>query len=387
MDGKNYLALVDRYTGWLSISCLAKDDSKHVIAGLREYFARWGVAKHLTSDGASVFTSTECKDFFDRWGVTHRVSSAYYPRANKRSELAVKASKRLIMDNLGPKGELDTDRLARALLCHRNTPDPLTGLSPSMILFGRVLRDHLPAVHSKYQPRREWRMEADLREQAFAKRHAKMEERLASGSKPLPTLSVGDTVVVQDQSNPLKPGKWTKTGTVVEQLPHDSYMVVIHGSRAPTQRNRKFLRRITPFHPMIPHSTLPTTLPAMPTRSTSALPNTPHRQSDTDDLTDIVTPNLDPSPASPVPPPHHPTAATPSVPATPPTPTVPSAPVQPPRAHGQLPGDRVQLPPPGHAQPTAATHRHVPLAPAGQDVITLLKQRERMGQVLSVQQD
>ena len=387
VDGKNYLALVDRYTGWLSISCLAKDDSKHVIAGLREYFARWGVAKHLTSDGASVFTSTECKDFFDRWGVTHRVSSAYYPRANKRSELAVKASKRLIMDNLGPKGELDTDRLARALLCHRNTPDPLTGLSPSMILFGRVLRDHLPAVHSKYQPRREWRMEADLREQAFAKRHAKMEERLAIGSKPLPTLCVGDTVVVQDQSNPLKPGRWTKTGTVVEQLTHDSYMVVIHGSRAPTQRNRKFLRRITPFHPMIPHPTLPTTLPAMPTRSTSALPHTPHRQSDTDDLTDIVTPNLDPSPASPVPPPHHPTAATPSVPATPPTPTVPSAPVQPPRAHGQLPGDRVQLPPPGHAQPTAATHRHVPLAPAGQDVITLLKQRERMGQVLSVQQD
>lgn len=229
-------------------------------------------------------------------------------------------------------------------------------------------------------------MEADLREQAFAKRHAKMEERLASGSKPLPTLSVGDTVVVQDQSNPLKPGKWTKTGTVVEKLPHDSYMVVIHGSRAPTQRNRKFLRRITPFHPMIPHPTLPTNLPGMPTRSTSALPDTPHHQSDPDNLTDNVPPTPAPSTVTSVPSPHPPTQATPSVPAPPPTPTAPSAHDQPPSAHGQLPGDRVQPTPPSHTQPTAATHRHVPLAPAGQDIITLLKQRERMGQVLSVQQ-
>ena len=331
-----------------------------------------------------MFTSAECKDFLDRWGVTHRVSSAYYPRANKRSELAVKASKRLIMDNLGPKGELNTDRLVRALLCHRNTPDPLTGLSHSMILFGRVLRDPLPAVHSKYQPRREWRMEADLREQAFAKRHAKMEERLTIGSKPLPPLSVGDTVVVQDQSNPLKPGKWTKTGTVVEKLPHDSYIVVIHGSRAPTQSNRKFLRRITPFHPMLPHPKLPTNLPDL---STSVLPDTPHHESDPDYLTNNVPPTPATPPVASVPTPHPPTQATPCVPALPATPTAPSDHALQPSALRIDPGDRVQPTPPSHTQPTAATHRHVPLAPAGQDVITLLKQRERMGQVLSVQQD
>ena len=200
VKGQTYLALVDRYTGWLSVLCLAKDTSENVIAALRQYFARWGVSKQLTSDGARVFTSAKLKDFFDRWGVQHRVSSAYYPRANKRSEVAVKSAKRLIMENLGPKGQLDTDRFARALLLHRNTPDPMTGLSPAMILFGRQLRDHIPAVLSKYQPRVEWRLEADLREQAFAKRHAKMEEKLLTGSKSLPPLSIGDRVTVQDQS-------------------------------------------------------------------------------------------------------------------------------------------------------------------------------------------
>ena len=167
VNGQTYLAMVDRYTAWLSIFCLAKDNSSNVIAALRQYFTRWGVCKQLTSDGASVFTSAAIKDLFYRWGVQHRVSSAYYPRANKRSGVGVKSAKRLIMENLGSKGQLDTDRFARALL-HRNSPDPLTGLSPAMILFGRELRDHLPAVLTKYQPRLEWRLEADLREKAHA---------------------------------------------------------------------------------------------------------------------------------------------------------------------------------------------------------------------------
>ena len=56
------------------------------------------------------------QEFLTRYGVTHRSSAAYYPRGNKRSEVAVKAGKRLVMYNLAPNGSLDTDRLARALL-------------------------------------------------------------------------------------------------------------------------------------------------------------------------------------------------------------------------------------------------------------------------------
>ena len=98
----------------------------------------------------------------------------------------------------------------------------MTGLSPAMILFGREIRDHLPAKLERYQPRREWRMEADIREQAFAKRHARMEDRLLQGSRPLLPLALGDTVTVQDQKDPRKPGRWDKTGEIIEILPHDS---------------------------------------------------------------------------------------------------------------------------------------------------------------------
>ena len=70
------------------------------------------------------------------------VGSAYYPRSNKRAEVGVKSAKGLIQDNPSPSGDLDTDKFARALLIHRNTPDPLTDVSPAQIVFGRSLRDH-----------------------------------------------------------------------------------------------------------------------------------------------------------------------------------------------------------------------------------------------------
>ena len=115
-----YLAIADRYSIWLSVFKLPKDDSYHIIQVLRQYFSRWGIAKEITSNGAAIFTSAQTEDFLARWGVKHRVSSAYYPRANKRAELAVKAAKRLVMGNLGPKGSLDTDAFARALLEHQH---------------------------------------------------------------------------------------------------------------------------------------------------------------------------------------------------------------------------------------------------------------------------
>jgi hypothetical protein len=107
-EGHNYLAIVDRYSNWLSMFQLNKDDSAHVIACLRSYFVNWSVPSDITSDGASVFVSTECKDFYRKWGIRHRVSTAYYPRANKRSEVGVKSAKRLLMGNTGPKGSLNT---------------------------------------------------------------------------------------------------------------------------------------------------------------------------------------------------------------------------------------------------------------------------------------
>merc|ERR1711942_524975 len=106
----NYFAVVDRYSNWLSVFKLAKDNSEEIIKILRDYFSCYGIPVSATTDGASVFVSKLLEDFFDRWGVVHRVATAYNPRANKRSEVGVKSAKRLVRGNLAQDGSLHTDK-------------------------------------------------------------------------------------------------------------------------------------------------------------------------------------------------------------------------------------------------------------------------------------
>ena len=260
MAGHTYVALADRYSNWVSVFKLKQDTSAELIGILRGYFATFGVPEIFSSDGASIFTSSLFKDFCKRWGIEQRISSAYHARSNKRAEVAVKQAKRLVQDSLGPAGTLNTDSLARALLAQRNTPDSLTGLSPAQVLFGRPLRDFLPLGPGKYTPRPEWRITAEQREIAHAKRHIKTEEALRYRSKQLPPLSLGDAVSVQDQQGNT-PRRWSKTGRVVEVLGNDAYTVKVDGSNRVTQRNRQFLRKISPFQADTDEFPIPESVP------------------------------------------------------------------------------------------------------------------------------
>ena len=244
--GQIYAALADRYSNWLSVLKLRQDTSAELVTALRGYFSTFGIPEVFSSDGATIFTSSLFSDFCNRWGIQQRISSAYHPRSNKRAELAVKHAKRLVQDCLGRGGSLDTDRMARALLAHRNTPDSLTGVSPAQVVFGRVLRDFLPASPGRYVPRPEWRLNSEQREIAHARRHVKTEELLASKSRLLQSLHLGDLVSVQDQTGNT-PRRWSKTGTVIDVLGNDAYLVRIDGSRKVTKRNRQYLRRLIPY--------------------------------------------------------------------------------------------------------------------------------------------
>ena len=216
-------------------------------------------------------------DFCNRWGISQRISSAYNPSSNKRAEVAVKSAKRMVRDNLANDGSLDTDAFGRAILIHRNNPDPTTGLSPAQIIFGRQLRDHLPLTQGKFVPRQEWRQTAELREQSLASRHVLKAEQLARGSKALPPLHSGQHVAIQDQTGNT-PRRWSKTGMILEALPHSSYLVKVNGSNRVTKRNRQFLRLITPFHlsnPSSPTSTPSPSLTSTPTASPSSTSSSP----------------------------------------------------------------------------------------------------------------
>jgi len=244
--GTNYLVIVDRYSNWPIVE-KATNGSQGLIDCLRRTFVTFGIPDELSSDGGPEFTSTATREFLKTWGIHHRLSSVAFPHSNCRAEIGVKTVKRLITDNTGANGELDTNTFQRAILQYRNTPDRDTKLSPAICVFGRAVKDFIPILPGHYQPHETWRDTLTLRESALRNRHVKIAERLTEHTQRLHPLSVGDYVRVQNQTGP-HPLKWDKTGRVIEVRQFDQYVVRVDGSGRVTIRNRKFLRKYLPVY-------------------------------------------------------------------------------------------------------------------------------------------
>ena len=159
----------------------------------------------------------------------------------------MKVTKRALMSSLNAAGRLDTDKVTAALLQYRNTPLQEIGHSPAQLLYGRVLRDHLPCSKELLLIRPEWKQALHDREIALAKRNVRNAQsyNLRKAARQLPQLHVGDCVLVQNQTGS-HPTRWDKTGIIREQLNNYQYTVQVHDPCRLTLRNRRFLRRIDP---------------------------------------------------------------------------------------------------------------------------------------------
>ena len=241
LHGHNYGVFVDRFTGWPGV--YSGGSATDVVTVLARICEDYGVPKTCTTDGGPPYTSDRVGKMMATYDIGHRLCSVGNPHANCRAELAVKSVKRMLRDNLTVTGQLDRVKFSRALLTYRNTPDRDTGLSPAMALFGRQLRDFLPTAPLIGSM---WQTLADSRETALALRSTKQREKWSAGAKELPPLLVGDWVFIQNQSGNY-PRKWDKRGKVVEVKGFDQYRVMVEGSRRVTLRNRKYLRKFSPF--------------------------------------------------------------------------------------------------------------------------------------------
>ena len=248
-DEHAYLVCADRFTGWLMLYHLPPGHATaaHLINITRDIFQTYGVPEELSRDGGPPMHSHAFLDFLARWKVDHRLSSVGYAQSNGRAELAVKTAKRIVLDNVATNGSLNTDKTARAILQYRNTPIQGLGLSPAQLLLHRQLRDCIPAHPSLYKPHKEWVTAGYQREAMLSKRNAKLHLEYDKHTRNLPQFQLGDHIVLQD----MKSKRWTKSGIVVEILPHRQYHIRMDGSGRVTLRNRRFLKKIEKFSPQV----------------------------------------------------------------------------------------------------------------------------------------
>ena len=296
--GHHYLVAVDRYSNWPIVEENA-EGSKDLIAALRRVFVTFGIAEELSSDGGPEFKAGATKTFLKNWGIRHRISSVANPHSNCRAEVGVKTVKRMLVGSTGPGGSMNTDAFQRAMLAYRNTPDPMSKVSPAEIIFGRRIRDFTPVPPGQYLPHWTWRETLQAREDALRIRHVRAHERLSEHTWVLPPLIIGNCVRLQNLVGP-HPTKWDRTGIVVEVRQYDQYVIRVDGSGRVTLRNRKHLRQYTPHIARAPLINSPSVIPLATTMPPSPmLPETPTQLAD---------------PVSPLPRPTTPLPATPARP-------------------------------------------------------------------------
>ena len=152
------------------------------------------------------------------------------------------------MENFGPNGELNKDRMVQALLTQRNTPDPGCKLSPAHILLGRNLKNSLPYIRRSFmaynnpQISNMWCKAWSKKEEAFRSRNVNSLENLSEHTKSLLPLKCGDHVMIQNQTGHF-PTKLGRSGVVVELKDYHRYVFKVDGSGRLIVRNRKFLRK------------------------------------------------------------------------------------------------------------------------------------------------
>ncbi len=224
--GRDYLVMVDRYSGYPFVQCLSSTTAAAVTRALAGWWELFGFPSVIRADGGPQFRCQEFLAFCNERDIELETSSPYNPRSNGLAEAAVKNCKKLLLKCIS-----GGENYADALLEFRNCPRP-DGFSPAQLMFGRRMRTALPAAAGAFEP-----IALEAAEEARKKTH---EAALADiGTRRLDKFHEGDEVWVQNRIT----GVWDKDAIVLGQRNGGaSFSIYFPESEKISWRNERFLR-------------------------------------------------------------------------------------------------------------------------------------------------
>ena len=250
-SGHDFLIIVDCHKNWPNIVHLGHDaTASRLLSAMKQVFCRSGIPDVIWSDQGPQFTSRLFQAFASEWEFRHITSMPTYPQSNGKAEAAVKSMKKIIRATWSGT-QLDSGKLAHALLQYRNTPSQRDGLSPSQKLFGRPMQDSLPAHGRSFAA--EWQHsteEANTQEKNHTKHVMQYYNQRAH---LLPDICVGSHVTVQNEYTKV----WDIYGTVIKIEPNRTYHIKTQRGHV-LVRNRRFIRRRVPIIPPQPPGSVST---------------------------------------------------------------------------------------------------------------------------------
>lgn len=148
-SGHNLLVIVDYFSRFTEVVIMRQITASMTVKALHEIFCRFGMPDSIKTDNGPQFISTELQDFCKQFGIEHRKTTPYWPQANGEVERINRSiGKRLKISQETPGSDWQWD-LRSFILMHNSTPHSTTGVAPSLLMFGRKIKDKLPGLLMK----------------------------------------------------------------------------------------------------------------------------------------------------------------------------------------------------------------------------------------------
>lgn len=150
----------------------------------KRLFAMFGIPEGLASNGGLEFTSYDANSTALTKGPSAKLLSCLSTQ-QLPYRVCCENNQTYDQEYSGSGGVLDVVTFQRDIRQYHNTPDQHTKLSLAIIRFSKLIKDSIPALPGKYQPRITWRETLEDREQALRSR-----QRISEHTKCLPPLVV-----------------------------------------------------------------------------------------------------------------------------------------------------------------------------------------------------
>lgn len=147
-SGHNLLVIVDYFSRFIEVIVMKQITASLTVQAFHETFCRFGFPETLKTDNGPQFSGEEMKRFCKQFGIEHRRTTPYWPQANGEVERVNGMIEKHLKISQLEETEWKWD-LRMSILMYNSTPHTTTGVAPSILMFGRIIRDKLPAVATR----------------------------------------------------------------------------------------------------------------------------------------------------------------------------------------------------------------------------------------------
>lgn len=138
--GKMYMVIIDAYTKWPEVIDMGNNTTaQKVISEFKKLFVRFGLPKHLVTDGGPQYASIDFQEFLRSNGVRHSFSPPYHPATNGAAENFVGTFKDKVT-KIVKGGKTVEYAINLFLFDYRTIEHSTTGRSPAWMLYKREMR-------------------------------------------------------------------------------------------------------------------------------------------------------------------------------------------------------------------------------------------------------